>query len=52
VGLHTGEKVCLTLRPAAPGVGIVFPIQSAGVEEKYVARRFIRIKRPIEVGDG
>jgi UDP-3-O-acyl-N-acetylglucosamine deacetylase len=41
----------LTLRPAAPGVGIVFLIRSAGVEEKYVARRFIRIKRPIEVGD-
>lgn len=24
VGLHTGEKVLLTLRPAAPGTGIVF----------------------------
>ena len=24
VGLHTGEKVYLTLRPAAPNVGIVF----------------------------
>ena len=24
VGLHTGEKVFLTLRPAAPGTGIVF----------------------------
>jgi UDP-3-O-[3-hydroxymyristoyl] N-acetylglucosamine deacetylase len=24
VGLHTGEKVYLTLRPAAPGTGIVF----------------------------
>jgi UDP-3-O-[3-hydroxymyristoyl] N-acetylglucosamine deacetylase len=24
VGLHTGEKVSLTLRPAAPGTGIVF----------------------------
>jgi UDP-3-O-[3-hydroxymyristoyl] N-acetylglucosamine deacetylase len=24
VGLHTGEKVALTLRPAAPGTGIVF----------------------------
>jgi len=24
VGLHTGEKVYLTLRPAAPNTGIVF----------------------------
>jgi len=24
VGLHTGEKVCLTLRPAAADTGIVF----------------------------
>jgi len=24
VGLHTGDKVCLTLRPAAPDTGIVF----------------------------
>ncbi len=24
VGLHTGEKVFLTLRPAAPDTGIVF----------------------------
>ncbi|MDD5403930.1 MAG: UDP-3-O-acyl-N-acetylglucosamine deacetylase [Sulfuricella sp.] len=24
VGLHTGKKVCLTLRPAAPNTGIVF----------------------------
>ena len=24
VGLHTGEKVALTLRPAAPDTGIVF----------------------------
>src|SRR4051795_8587514 len=24
VGLHTGEKVYLTLRPAAPGTGVVF----------------------------
>ena len=24
VGLHTGEKVYLTLRPAAPDTGIVF----------------------------
>ena len=24
VGLHTGDKVYLTLRPAAPDVGIVF----------------------------
>ncbi|MCB1723289.1 MAG: UDP-3-O-acyl-N-acetylglucosamine deacetylase [Chromatiaceae bacterium] len=125
VGLHTGEKVYLTLRPAAPDTGIVFRrvdldspvdipakaefvgdtrlsttlvkdsvristvehllsafaglgidnayvdvsapevpimdgsagpfvflIQSAGVEEQNVAKRFIRIKKPIEVRDG
>ena len=125
VGLHTGEKVYLTLRPAAPNTGIVFRrvdldspvdipakaenvgdtrlsttlakdgaristvehllsafaglgidnayvdvsapevpimdgsagpfvflIQSAGVEEQNVAKRFIRIKKPIEVRDG
>jgi len=125
VGLHTGKKVYLTLRPAAPDAGIVFRrvdldspvdipakaenvgdtrlsttlekdgvkistvehllsafaglgidnayvdvsapevpimdgsagpfvflIQSAGVEEQAVAKRFIRIKRPIEVRDG
>jgi UDP-3-O-[3-hydroxymyristoyl] N-acetylglucosamine deacetylase len=125
VGLHTGEKVYLTLRPAAPDTGIVFRrvdldrpveihacphnvgdtrlsttlvngdvrvstvehllsafaglgidnayvdvsaaevpimdgsagpfvflIQSAGVEEQNRAKRFIRIKRPIEVRDG
>jgi UDP-3-O-[3-hydroxymyristoyl] N-acetylglucosamine deacetylase len=125
VGLHTGEKVYLTLRPAAPNSGIVFRrvdldtpvdipakaenvgdtrlsttlskdgaristvehllsafaglgidnayvdvsaaevpimdgsagpfvflIQSAGVEEQNVAKRFIRIKKPIEVRDG
>ena len=125
VGLHTGEKVYLTLRPAAPDSGIVFRrvdldspvdiparaenvgdtrlsttlvrdraristvehllsafaglgidnayvdvsapevpimdgsagpfvflIQSAGVEEQSVAKRFIRIKRPVEVRDG
>ena len=125
VGLHTGEKVELTLRPAAPDTGIVFrrvdlaqpveikatpfnvgdtrlsttlvegdvkvstvehllsafaglgidnayvdlgaaevPImdgsaapfvfllQSAGVQEQSRAKRFIRIKRPIEVRDG
>ncbi len=125
VGLHTGEKVYLTLRPAAPDSGIVFRrvdfdspvdiparaenvgdtrlsttlvrdgaristvehllsafaglgidnayvdvsapevpimdgsagpfvflIQSAGVEEQNVAKRFIRIKRPVEVRDG
>ena len=125
VGLHTGEKVYLTLRPAAPDTGIVFrrvdlepameiracaenvgdtrlsstlvqhgvrvstvehllsafaglgidnayvdvsapevPImdgsagpfvfllQSAGVEEQQVAKRFIRIKRRIEVEEG
>ena len=125
VGLHTGEKVYLTLRPAAPDTGIVFRrvdldvpvdipakaenvgdtrlsttlvkdnaristvehllsafaglgidnayvdvsapevpimdgsagpfvflIQSAGVEEQNVAKRFIRIKRPVEVRDG
>ncbi|GAB0147471.1 UDP-3-O-acyl-N-acetylglucosamine deacetylase [Marichromatium gracile] len=125
VGLHTGEKVALTLRPAAPDTGIVFRrvdldtpveiqatpfnvgdtrlsttlvrgdvrvstvehllaafagfgidnayvdlgaaevpimdgsaapfvflIQSAGVEEQPRAKRFIRIKRPVEVRDG
>ncbi|MCG6965167.1 MAG: UDP-3-O-acyl-N-acetylglucosamine deacetylase [Chromatiaceae bacterium] len=125
VGLHTGEKVYLTLRPAAPDSGIVFRrvdldspvdiparaenvgdtrlsttlekdgvristvehllsafaglgidnayvdvsaaevpimdgsagpfvflIQSAGVEEQNVAKRFIRIKHPVEVRDG
>ncbi|WP_123402088.1 UDP-3-O-acyl-N-acetylglucosamine deacetylase [Inmirania thermothiophila] len=125
VGLHTGEKVYLTLRPAAPDTGIVFRrvdldepveiratpenvgdtclsttlerdgvristvehllsafaglgidnayvdvsapevpimdgsagpfvflIQSAGVEEQGVPKRFIRIRRPVVVEDG
>jgi len=125
VGLHTGEKVYLTLRPAAPNTGVVFRrvdlespvdipakaenvgdtrlsttlvkdgvristvehllsafaglgidnayvdvsapevpimdgsagpfvflIQSAGVQEQNVAKRFIRIKRPVEVREG
>ena len=125
VGLHTGDKVYLTLRPAAPNTGIVFrrtdldppvdirarqdnvgdtrlsttlmngevrvatvehllsamaglgidnayvdlsapevPImdgsagpfvfllQSAGIEEQPVAKRFIRIKKPIKVQEG
>jgi UDP-3-O-[3-hydroxymyristoyl] N-acetylglucosamine deacetylase len=125
VGLHTGEKVHLTLRPAAPDTGIVFRrvdleppaeiracphnvgdtrlsttlvsgevrvstvehllsafaglgidnayvdvsaaevpimdgsagpfvflIQSAGIEEQARPKRFIRIKRPVEVRDG
>ena len=125
VGLHTGEKVYLTLRPAAPDTGIVFRrvdlpepvdipakaenvgdtrlsttlekdgvristvehllsafaglgvdnayvdvsaaevpimdgsagpfvflIQSAGMEEQSVAKRYIRILKPIEVRDG
>ena len=125
VGLHTGEKVFLTLRPAAPDTGIVFRrddlespldiparaenvgdtrlsttlardgvristvehllsafaglgidnayadvsapevpimdgsagpfvflIQSAGVEEQNVAKRFIRIRKALEVRDG
>jgi len=125
VGLHTGEKVYLTLRPAAPDTGVVFRrvdldspvdipakaenvgdtrlsttlvkdgvristvehllsafaglgidnayvdvsapevpimdgsagpfvflIQSAGVEEQNVAKRFIRIKQPVEVREG
>lgn len=125
VGLHTGEKVFLTLRPAVPDTGIVFRrvdlespvdipakaenvgdtrlsttlvkdgvristvehllsafaglgidnayvdvsapevpimdgsagpfvflIQSAGVEEQKAAKRFIRIKRPVEVKEG
>ena len=125
VGLHTGEKVYLTLRPAAPNTGIVFrrvdlpepveikatpdavgdtrlssslesngvkvstvehlmaalaglgidnlyvdlsaaevPImdgsaspfvfllQSAGIEEQNAAKKYIRIKKPVEVRDG
>jgi UDP-3-O-[3-hydroxymyristoyl] N-acetylglucosamine deacetylase len=125
VGLHTGDKVYMTLRPAAPNTGIVFrrtdlnppvdiharpdcvgdtrlsttlvkgdvrvstvehllsamaglgidnaivelsapevPImdgsagpfvfllQSAGIEEQNVAKRFIRIKKPIKVQEG
>jgi UDP-3-O-[3-hydroxymyristoyl] N-acetylglucosamine deacetylase len=125
VGLHTGEKVYMTLRPAAPDTGIVFcrvdlpqpveikadpyhvgdtrlascleqngvrvstvehlmsalaglgidnlyvdvsagevPImdgsagpfvfllQSAGIEEQPVAKKFIRILKPVEVADG
>ena len=125
VGLHTGDKVYLTLRPAAPDTGIIFRrvdldqpveiracphnvgdtrlsttlvngdvristvehllsafaglgidnayvdvsapevpimdgsagpfvflIQSAGVEEQHRPKRFIRIKRPVEVRDG
>ena len=30
----------------------VFLIQSAGIEEQPVAKKFIRVKRPIEVNDG
>ena len=125
VGLHTGEKVAMTLRPARPNTGIVFRrvdtarpvdlraeafrvgdtrlsttleegdvkvatiehlmsafaglgvdnayvdlsgsevpimdgsaapfvflIQSAGIEEQPAAKRFFRIKRPVEVRDG
>ena len=125
VGLHTGDKVYLTLRPAAPDSGIIFRrvdldepvtiearpenvgdtrlsttlvkgavrvstvehllsafaglgidnayvdlsaqevpimdgsaapfvflIQSAGIEEQNVAKKYIRIKQPIEVRDG
>lgn len=125
VGLHTGDKIFLTLRPAAPDSGIVFRrtdlptpveipataqnvgdtqlstclsrgdvristvehllsafaglgvdnaivdvsaaevpimdgssgpfvflIQSAGIEEQPAAKRFIRIRRPVEVRDG
>jgi UDP-3-O-[3-hydroxymyristoyl] N-acetylglucosamine deacetylase len=125
VGLHTGEKVYLTLRPAAPNTGVkfrrvdlpepvviearpenvgettlsttlvngsvkistvehllsafaglgidnayvdvsapevpimdgsagpfVFLIQSAGVEEQDAPKRFIRIKKPVQVEDG
>ncbi len=125
VGLHTGDKVYMTLRPAAPNTGIVFrrvdleppvdirasqnnvgdtrwsttlvngdarvstvehllsamaglgidnayvdlsapevPImdgsagpfvfllQSAGIEEQHVAKRFIRIKKPVRVQEG
>ncbi len=125
VGLHTGKKVLLVLRPAPPNVGIVFRrtdlgapvdiparatnvtettlgttlgqgdarvstvehllsalaglgvdnafvelsapevpimdgsagpfvflIQSAGIEEQSAAKRFVRIRRPVEVRDG
>jgi UDP-3-O-[3-hydroxymyristoyl] N-acetylglucosamine deacetylase len=125
VGLHTGEKVAMTLRPGRPNTGIVFRrvdtpkpvdlraeafrvgdtrlsttledgevkvatiehlmsafaglgvdnayvdlsgsevpimdgsaapfvflIQSAGIEEQAAAKRFFRIKRPVEVRDG
>jgi UDP-3-O-[3-hydroxymyristoyl] N-acetylglucosamine deacetylase len=125
VGLHTGEKVYMTLRPAAPNTGVmfrrvdlpepvdvpgqallvgettlgttlirdgvrvatvehlmsalaglgidnvyvdlsasevpimdgsagpfVFLIQSAGIEEQDAAKRFVRIRRPVEVTDG
>jgi UDP-3-O-[3-hydroxymyristoyl] N-acetylglucosamine deacetylase len=103
VGLHSGQKVFMTLRPAAPHVGetslsstlvrgdvrimtvehllsamaglgidnayvdlsapevpimdgsagpYVFLLQSAGIEEQSVAKRFIRIKKPIRVEDG
>ncbi|MDX1568953.1 MAG: UDP-3-O-acyl-N-acetylglucosamine deacetylase [Xanthomonadales bacterium] len=125
VGIHTGQKVLLTLRPAAPNTGIIFRrvdldpvveipacpnnvgdtslsttltrgnaristiehllsamaglgidnayidlsasevpimdgsagpfvflIQSAGIEEQNVPKRFIRITRPVEVTDG
>jgi UDP-3-O-[3-hydroxymyristoyl] N-acetylglucosamine deacetylase len=124
VGLHTGEKVAMTIRPAHPNTGIVFRridlarpvdiralatnvsdarlcstieqdgakvatvehlmsafaglgidnayvdltgpevpimdgsagpfvflIQSAGIEEQSAAKRFIRIRRPVQVGD-
>ncbi|MCC5868403.1 MAG: UDP-3-O-acyl-N-acetylglucosamine deacetylase [Gammaproteobacteria bacterium] len=34
---------------AAP---FVFLIQSAGIEEQNAPRRFVRIKKPVEVGDG
>lgn len=35
IGLHTGDKVCLTLRPAAPETGIVF--------------RRVDLPRPVEI---
>jgi UDP-3-O-[3-hydroxymyristoyl] N-acetylglucosamine deacetylase len=101
VGLHTGEKIYLTLRPAPANTGIVFcrvdlhpPVQikaslenvgetrlgidnayvdlsapevpimdgsagpfvflieSAGIEEQNASKRFIRIKRAVQVEDG
>ncbi|QVN12507.1 UDP-3-O-acyl-N-acetylglucosamine deacetylase [Burkholderia sp. LAS2] len=125
IGLHSGRKVELTLRPAAPGTGIVFTrvdlptpvdipasamsigdtrlasvlqkdgarvstvehlmsacaglgidnlyvdvtaeeipimdgsaasfvflIQSAGIEEQYAPKRFIQVKKPVEIRDG
>lgn len=30
----------------------VFLVQSAGIEEQYLAKRFIRVKRPVKVTDG
>jgi len=32
VGLHTGKKVFLTLRPAAPNTGIIFSLVGSGIE--------------------
>jgi UDP-3-O-[3-hydroxymyristoyl] N-acetylglucosamine deacetylase len=32
IGLHTGQRITLTLRPAAPGTGIVFYRADAGAE--------------------
>ncbi|MBK1721714.1 UDP-3-O-acyl-N-acetylglucosamine deacetylase [Thiocystis violacea] len=44
-----GSEVPIMDGSAAP---FVFLLQSAGIEEQQRAKRFIRIKRPIEVRDG
>ena len=43
VGLHSGVKVEMTLRPAGPDAGIV---------EQDAAKQYVRITQPIEVRDG
>src|SRR3990167_7766548 len=74
VGVHLGEKVYLTLRPAPIDTGIVFRrvdfslselpimdgsaspfvflIESAGIEEQSALKKFLRIKKTVEVRDG
>ena len=53
VGLHSGEKVFLTLRPAAPDTGIVFRrIDLDPVERERMMQRTRRTSVPqIFVGD-
>jgi UDP-3-O-[3-hydroxymyristoyl] N-acetylglucosamine deacetylase len=99
IGLHSGRKVFMTLRPAPPNTGIVFRrvdlvvpvdiearaenvgdttlgttlvngearvatimdgsagpfvflLQSAGIEEQNLPKRFVRIRKTVEVRDG